>query len=734
MPLDLSTLCLWLLNDVHERLLRFIGGIDELDRAADPGERAYFTGALGAARQQFEVYHATVATLLNQTPDLSAVTSDVLTVARNGLQEFVALHARLVRLFPIWTRPSSDLGTFAANSIGLVATRKAHRELFFITYGRYNAWTGHWIRSLGLQTERVATIPIPFVETLTPLRWPFLPHELGHWLIPGMPSGGSLRERALTLIDQLTARDTTHRNPTYADKVVAELFADQVAFRYCGMAYAYALLCEASLSFTDAETDLPWVSVLERLRRLSPGPAAELAALVPKDWNLDRAKLKSEQIDPLTAVVVELMQSASWVTFCPEGSDDGTIEEAKQLLLRGELASAVFHRSELAAAPELSRRELERAYSVVVPANKEDEEFLRTFRMSAVHRPCTDAEILTAGWHARFDLLRDMANVIYEGERLSDPLITDGLPASKRPAAIEKAIQERMKRLAKRDGRLAQSLQVARVHRWLVKYDPETNRRLAGTTVDPGPDENPKVSDHANGTWTEDAPLSDVQLVRRMRTLSRERPSLARHLVVRPLIDPEQIGTVTVDLRLGTEWELLKSSRFAAMNPGASEKEVQDLMETSSDTFRLTAGEEQEIVIHPGDLVLALTLEYLKLPPDLFGTLEGRSTWARLGLQVHATAGMVDPGFEGYLTLELQNTGRVPLVLFPGLRVGQMAFFPVPGVKRPYDQKPTASYSLQSSARSAFPSQHELKARRAFMESERKAQREAEDRTEKGAR
>lgn len=85
---------------------------------------------------------------------------------------------------------------------------------------------------------------------------------------------------------------------------------------------------------------------------------------------------------------------------------------------------------------------------------------------------------------------------------------------------------------------------------------------------------------------------------------------------------------------------------------------------------------------------------------------------------------MVDPGFEGYLTLELQNTGRLPLVLFPGLRVGQMAFFPVRHVKSPYNRKPTAAYSAQNSARSAFTKQHEHGAMLRFRELEERLRAE----------
>jgi dCTP deaminase len=143
-------------------------------------------------------------------------------------------------------------------------------------------------------------------------------------------------------------------------------------------------------------------------------------------------------------------------------------------------------------------------------------------------------------------------------------------------------------------------------------------------------------------------------------------------------------------------------------------------MDASVEEYRLTVGTGQTLVLHPGELLLALTLEYLSLPSDLWGNLEGRSTWARLGLQVHATAGMVDCGFRGYLTLELQNLGRVPLMLYPGLRVGQLALFPVSNVLRPYHEKPTAAYTAQTSARTAFPRQHEHAALYRFFEAERR--------------
>ncbi|MDE0804069.1 MAG: dCTP deaminase [Acidimicrobiales bacterium] len=197
-----------------------------------------------------------------------------------------------------------------------------------------------------------------------------------------------------------------------------------------------------------------------------------------------------------------------------------------------------------------------------------------------------------------------------------------------------------------------------------------------------------------------------------------------RHrLVISPLVDARQIGTTSIDLRLGTEWEAMRAYRFGSLDPGEDPESAAELLRSGVEEFRLTAGQRHGIVLHPGELLLALTLEYMRLPFDLWGRLEGRSTWARQGLQVHATAGMVDAGFEGYLTLELQNTGRIPLVLYPGLRVAQMAFHPISMTAYSYRSKPHAGYSGQSRARSRFVSEPEHRYRYAYVEKENEAER-----------
>ena len=98
------------------------------------------------------------------------------------------------------------------------------------------------------------------------------------------------------------------------------------------------------------------------------------------------------------------------------------------------------------------------------------------------------------------------------------------------------------------------------------------------------------------------------------------------------------------------------------------------------------------VVLHPGEFTLASTLEFFRLPRDIAGRLEGRSSLGRLGLQVHATAGFVDPGFEGTLTFELINSGKLPLKISPGVRLGQICFFRVAEVQVGYLDKVNSKY------------------------------------------
>lgn len=174
-------------------------------------------------------------------------------------------------------------------------------------------------------------------------------------------------------------------------------------------------------------------------------------------------------------------------------------------------------------------------------------------------------------------------------------------------------------------------------------------------------------------------------------------PDSAKRIVITPLVNPEeQFGSTSIDLRLGTEFQLVKRSNVTHHDFLEKAKTIGKDISEQIVTIKVKANEP--FVLHPGEFVLASTLEYIKVPLDLAARLEGRSTWGRLGLLIHATAGFVDPGFAGVLTFELANIGQVPIPLYPGVRISQICFFETKKTKLSYSDKRYTKYSGKTSA------------------------------------
>jgi dCTP deaminase len=129
--------------------------------------------------------------------------------------------------------------------------------------------------------------------------------------------------------------------------------------------------------------------------------------------------------------------------------------------------------------------------------------------------------------------------------------------------------------------------------------------------------------------------------------------------------DPKMVQPASVDLRLGNSFRVFHNHRTAAI----------DLREPPTNlTEHVSVEPDQPFVIHPGEFVLGVTVERVAIPDDVVARIEGKSSLGRLGLIVHATAGFVDPGFEGTLTLEITNLTRVPIKLYPDLPIAQLSF------------------------------------------------------------
>ncbi|GAB3076807.1 dCTP deaminase [Corynebacterium aquatimens] len=134
-------------------------------------------------------------------------------------------------------------------------------------------------------------------------------------------------------------------------------------------------------------------------------------------------------------------------------------------------------------------------------------------------------------------------------------------------------------------------------------------------------------------------------------------------------IDPFDAAMVqpsSIDVRLDNLFRVFNNSRYTHIDP---KEEMPDL------TTLVEVGTDEPFVLHPGEFVLASTLETFTLPADLAGRLEGKSSLGRLGLLTHSTAGFIDPGFCGHITLELSNVANLPITLWPGMKVGQLALF-----------------------------------------------------------
>jgi dCTP deaminase len=134
-------------------------------------------------------------------------------------------------------------------------------------------------------------------------------------------------------------------------------------------------------------------------------------------------------------------------------------------------------------------------------------------------------------------------------------------------------------------------------------------------------------------------------------------------------IDPYDEGNVqpsSVDLHVDRYFRTFNNHRYRVIDVKEPMENLTQLVEVPRD---------ETFILHPGEFVLGSTSEYVKLPNDLVARLEGKSSLGRLGLLIHSTAGYVDPGFEGHLTLELSNVANLPITIYPGMKIGQISFF-----------------------------------------------------------
>ncbi|SHG39649.1 dCTP deaminase [Halobaculum gomorrense] len=176
--------------------------------------------------------------------------------------------------------------------------------------------------------------------------------------------------------------------------------------------------------------------------------------------------------------------------------------------------------------------------------------------------------------------------------------------------------------------------------------------------------------------------LSDTDILARLRD---------GDLVVDPLDDVDtQVQPASVDLRLGSEFLEFRRTNIPCIHPNDA-REVDEYVEETH------VPEGDDFILHPGDFVLGTTKERVEVPADLLATVQGRSSLGRLAVVIHATAGIVDPGYDGQITLELSNLGAAPVALSPGMRVSQLIFTELKTpAERPYGVERGSKYQGQS--------------------------------------
>lgn len=158
---------------------------------------------------------------------------------------------------------------------------------------------------------------------------------------------------------------------------------------------------------------------------------------------------------------------------------------------------------------------------------------------------------------------------------------------------------------------------------------------------------------------------------------------------VTPELPPEQFGSCSVDFRLGNEFNVFEHARYPYIDL-SSKAALEGLMR------KVVVEPGEPFILQPREFVLAITEEKLELDDDVLGRLEGRSSLGRIGIIVHGTAGLFDPGWTGRATLELSNLGRMPVALYPGMRICSFTFEQVSTpVSMPYRKKPGNKYAEQ---------------------------------------
>lgn len=486
-PSLLSSLVWWALRDLRNRYLRLLRSFRELGGPATTAGKRVFAAAEENLRRELLAFEKELE--LTQRSALTIALEDnnypnALQIVRGHRQEYSETARQLFPHLPLGPHPPEDLRFFLMRSLGLDLDRPEEEEVFSLSYSGSPYWEMKYLPP-DSDEATIAVVPVPFPESLTPLRWPLLVHELGHVCnhqgsAIAAEGNNELSAAIRPLLPGGLPDDEKNKS---AHSLADELIADAVAYLACGRAYIWAFVTEAL--FQDQLQ--PWAAHLTRpalqdattrIRILDP--AFDLGDIPDAVSAADQIPLGVEQLDQIAQELsVSLNQQGIGLVQADELSERAMRE------VRIAMSRPGRYPLETDALPDGERlEELRKTLLAAVGTSEETTEALDEASTNALrkelaehpspgvldkslaadqvveHIPATDGDVLTAAWDCSLSTEQDQREVFAQEGVLGDGKLD--------PARLESG----MDRVVKFDTSVARSLESAAVHRWLRKYLP----------------------------------------------------------------------------------------------------------------------------------------------------------------------------------------------------------------------------------------------------------------------
>lgn len=542
----------------------------------------------------------------------------------------------------------------------------------------------HDLRGDGPSTD--AYVAIPAVDLHNPTRWPSLWHELGHHELKRsnpaiierfksfLNDGSSSSVKAFDSLCLEVYRLAIDREQNHDDLSEAELslaqreggalteawlrecWCDAYGVRQAGLGFLYSQLHDFMFC---------WPSYLSKnFVAQQPYPPAWFRLRLSRNLAIERLKHQNQYVDKTLEAKLTFAFKEEERVFQALEPMRGDGEE-----FRGQFANLFTHFLQFLKHDIDFSNQRTLAGDISCAEFEELEEDLRsglpipsiTSQGSTGSRAAQVSEIVLAGWRTRNSSLR--ANLLKE---------FSGYCTGETPASSY--IQRSIELIDRSDDSIKRSIQVAEWFSILcdVKRSDIDTLHVGTTSQAETQSITPveQTDDESDLRGSLPGLISDEEIKRLLRPVGKERPRLR----IVPLISyREQVKGTVIDLRLGHNFEIFQNIGQTAIDPCDPDADNRvDSLETEVDFLK-------GLHVLPGQFVLGHTLEYIRLPRDIAAQIEGRSSFARLGIQIHMTANLVEAGFEGCLTLEIHNNGPSAVVLYPGMRLAQLRFFRISG-------------------------------------------------------